>query len=66
MNWLQANGGALTSSQLKLLESVSALIIAEGLSQLVKEESNQLEKMYDNMKDKFQENWKNSQKLEIK
>lgn len=61
VNWLQANGGALTSSQLKLLESVSALIIAEGLSQLVKEESNQLEKMYDNMKDKFQENWKNSQ-----
>ncbi|MDN8907694.1 hypothetical protein Q0O77_15420, partial [Staphylococcus aureus] len=44
VNWLQANGGALTSSQLKLLESVSALIIAEGLSQLVKEESNQLEK----------------------
>ncbi|WP_437273864.1 hypothetical protein [Staphylococcus aureus] len=60
-NWLQANGGALSSSQQKLLESVSALIITEGLSQLVKEESSQLEKMYDNMKDKFQENWKNSQ-----
>ena len=43
-NWIQTNGGALSSSQQQLLESLTALTIAQGLSQLVDEESQHLKK----------------------
>lgn len=60
-NWIQTNGGALSSSQQKVLESLTTLTIAEGLSQLVEQESQQLKKMYKDMSHKFGENWKNAQ-----
>lgn len=60
-NWIQTNGGALSSSQQQLLESLTALTIAQGLSQLVDEESQHLKKMYQSMAHKFGENWKKAQ-----
>ena len=62
MNWIQVNGGILSSSQQKVLENLTALSIAEGLSQLIKEESQRLEKVYQEMSRKFSENWKESEK----
>ena len=41
-NWIQTTGGSLSSSQQQLLEALTALTIAEGLNQLVNEESQHL------------------------
>ena len=40
-NWIQTTGGSLSSQQ-QLLEALTALTIAEGLNQLVNEESQHL------------------------
>ena len=42
-NWIQITGGP-SSSQQQLLEALTALTIAEGLNQLVNEESQHLKK----------------------
>lgn len=60
-NLLQASGGALSSSQQKLLECLTALSIAEGLNQLVEEEFQRLKKMYHEMDKKFEKNWEEAQ-----
>ena len=60
-NMLQMGGGALSSSQQKLLESVTALSIAESMNKLIEEETQQLEKMYRKMKEKFEKNWEDAQ-----
>ncbi|AWR22655.1 hypothetical protein B9Y37_01600 [Staphylococcus aureus] len=57
-NWIQTTGGSLSSSQQQLLEALTALTIAEGLNQLVNEESQHLKKMYHAMAHKFGDNWK--------
>lgn len=62
-NWIQMTGGALSSSQQQLLETLTALTIAEGLSQLVDEESQHLKKMYHAMSHKFGDNWKKAQQV---
>lgn len=49
-------GGPLSSSQQQLLEALTALTIAEGLIQLVDEESQHLKKMYRVMAHKFGDN----------
>lgn len=41
---IQTTGGSLSSSQQQLLEALTALTIAEGLNQLVNEESQHLKK----------------------
>ncbi|HGO3152342.1 TPA: hypothetical protein ACK01D_000185 [Staphylococcus aureus] len=61
--WTQTTGGALSSSQKQLLEALTALTIAEGLNQLVNEESQHLKKMYHVMAHKFGDNWKKAQKV---
>lgn len=60
-NMLQMGGGALSSSQQKLLESVTALSIAESMNKLIEEETQQLEKMYRKMEEKFEKNWEDAQ-----
>ena len=65
-NWIQITGGPLSSSQQQLLEALTALTIAEGLNQLVNEESQHLKKMYHVMAHKFGDNWKKRKKLEMK
>ncbi|MCG1770411.1 hypothetical protein [Staphylococcus epidermidis] len=60
-NLLQASGGALSSSQQKLLKYLTALSIAEGLNQLVEEEFRRLKKMYNEMDKKFEKNWEEAQ-----
>ena len=50
----------------KVLENLTALSIAEGLSQLIKEESQRLEKVYQEMSRKFSENWKESENQGLK
>ena len=60
-NLLQASGGALSSSQQKLLACLTALSIAEGLNQLVEEEFQRLKKMYHEMDKKFEKNWEEAQ-----
>ncbi|MFV8748536.1 hypothetical protein ACNNMT_10870 [Staphylococcus epidermidis] len=60
-NLLQASGGALSSSQQKLLKYLTALSIAEGLNQLVEEEFRRLKKMYNEMDKKFEKNWEGAQ-----
>lgn len=62
-NWIQTTGGSLSSSQQQLLEALTALTIAEGLNQLVNEESQHLKKMYHAMAHKFGDNWKKAQKV---
>ncbi|MHD0396294.1 hypothetical protein ACY2DA_00200 [Staphylococcus simulans] len=60
-NMVQASGGALSSSQQKLLESLTALSIAESLSQMVEEEVQQLQNMYADMEKLFEKNWEDAQ-----
>lgn len=60
-NLLQASGGALSSSQQKLLKYLTALSMAEGLNQLVEEEFRRLKKMYNEMDKKFEKNWEEAQ-----
>lgn len=62
-NWIQTTGGSLSSSQQQLLEALTALTIAEGLNQLVNEESQHLKKMYHAMAHKFGDNWKKAQEV---
>lgn len=52
-NMVQASGGALSSSQQKILEFLTALSIAVSLSQMVEEEIQQLRKLYADMKKLF-------------
>ncbi|WP_415410859.1 hypothetical protein [Staphylococcus agnetis] len=54
---MQNGGGALSSSQQKLLEYVTALAIVKGLSQQLLDDINQLNKLYDEMKEIFKKNW---------
>ena len=63
---LQASGGALSSSQQKLLECLTALSIAEGLNQLVEEEFQRLKKMYHEMDKKFEKTGKKLKNLEMR
>ena len=60
-NMVQASGGALSSSQQKILEFLTALSIAVSLSQMVEEEIQQLRKLYADMKKLFKENWEDAQ-----
>ncbi|NJI00844.1 hypothetical protein GLV88_10220, partial [Staphylococcus hyicus] len=57
---IMQNGGALSSSQPKLLEYVTALAIVKGLSQQISEDIEQIKNMYDEMKDLFQVNWEDA------
>nr|WP_306297421.1 hypothetical protein [Staphylococcus agnetis] len=54
---MQNGGGALSSSQQKLLEYVTALAIVKGLSQQLTDDINELNKLYDEMKEIFKKNW---------
>lgn len=60
-NMVQASGGALSSSQQKILEFLTALSIAVSLSQMVEEEIQQLRKLYADMKKLFKKNWEDAQ-----
>ncbi len=61
---MTTNGGWLSSSQQKALESLSALTIAQSFSQLIDDEINQIKKMYNEKEKKFEKNWKTRKKLE--
>ncbi len=61
---MTTNGGGLSSSQQKVLESLTALTIAQSFSQLIDDEINQIKKMYNEKKKKFGKNWKTLKKLE--
>ncbi|MGW7807966.1 hypothetical protein ACWESC_10710 [Staphylococcus xylosus] len=60
-NMVQASGGALSSSQQKLLEFLTTLSLAESLSQMVAEEMQKLRKMYVDMEKLFEKNWEDAQ-----
>ena len=57
---MTTNGGGLSSSQQKVLESLTALIIAQSFSQLIDDEINQIKKCI--MKRKIWKNWEDAQK----
>lgn len=60
---MTTNGGGLSSSQQKVLESLTALTIAQSFSQLIDDEINQIKKCI--MKRKgIWKNWEDAQKLE--
>lgn len=61
-NMMTTNGGWLSSSQQKALESLSALTIAQSFSQLIDDEINQIKKMYNEKEKKFEKNWEDAQK----
>ena len=61
-NMMTANGGWLSSSQQKVLESLTALTIAQSFNQLIEDEINQIKKMYNEKKKKFEKNWEDAQK----
>lgn len=61
-NMMTTNGGWLSSSQQKVLESLTALTIAQSFSQLIDDEINQIKKMYNEKKKKFEKNWEDAQK----
>ncbi|EML3001899.1 hypothetical protein RVX60_000526 [Staphylococcus aureus] len=63
-NMMTANGGGLSSSQQKVLDSLTALTIAQSFSQLIDDEINQIKKMYNEKKKKkkFGKNWEDAQK----
>ncbi len=61
-NMMTTNGGWLSSSQQKVLESLTALTIAQSFNQLIEDEINQIKKMYNEKKKKFEKNWKDAQK----
>ncbi|MGW8040037.1 hypothetical protein ACWEX2_07385 [Staphylococcus xylosus] len=57
----QVSGGALSSSQQKLLEFLTALSLAEILSQMIEKEMQQLRKMYADREKLFEKNWEDVQ-----
>ncbi|WP_423710209.1 hypothetical protein ACPA17_08025 [Staphylococcus aureus] len=61
-NMMTTNGGWLSSSQQKVLESLTVLTIAQSFNQLIEDEINQIKKMYNEKKKKFEKNWKDAQK----
>ncbi len=61
-NMMTTNGGGLSSSQQKVLESLTALTIAQSFSQLIDDEINQIKKMYNEKKKEFGKNWEDAQK----
>lgn len=61
-NMMTANGGWLSFSQQKVLESLTALTIAQSFNQLIEDEINQIKKMYNEKKKKFEKNWEDAQK----
>ncbi|HDJ3073443.1 hypothetical protein [Staphylococcus aureus] len=61
-NMMTTNGGWLSSSQQKVLESLTALTIAQSFNQLIEDEINQIKKMYNEKKKKFEKNWEDAQK----
>ncbi|MBO0928731.1 hypothetical protein J2P86_09340 [Staphylococcus sp. 30400_3112M30941] len=61
-NMITTNGGWLSSSQQKVLESLTALTIAQSFNQLIEDEINQIKKMYNEKKKKFEKNWEDAQK----
>ncbi|GKS39864.1 membrane protein [Staphylococcus argenteus] len=63
-NMMTANGGWLSSSQQKVLESLTALTIAQSFSQLIDDEINQIKKMYNEKEKKFEKIGKTRKKLE--
>lgn len=63
-NMMTANGGGLSSSQQKVLDSLTALTIAQSFSQLIDDEINQIKKMYNEKKKKFGKIGKTLKKLE--
>lgn len=65
-NMVQASGGALSSSQQKILEFLTALSIAVSLSQMVEEEIQQLRKLYADMKKLFKKIGKMPRSLEAR
>ncbi len=65
-NWIQTTGGSLSSSQQQLLEALTALTIAEGLNQLVNEESQHLKKCITRWHINLETTGKKRKKLEMK
>lgn len=61
-NMMTTNGGWLSSSQQKVLESLTTLTIAQSFNQLIEDEINQIKKMYNEKKKKFEKNWEDAQK----
>ncbi|HAR7072409.1 TPA: hypothetical protein I2T40_01845 [Staphylococcus aureus] len=61
-NMMTTNGGWLSSSQQKVLESLTALTIAQSFNQLIEDEINQIKKMYNEKEKKFEKNWEDAQK----
>ncbi|WP_275114432.1 hypothetical protein [Staphylococcus argenteus] len=61
-NMMTTNGGWLSSSQQKVLESLTALTIAQSFNQLIEDEIKQIKKMYNEKKKKFEKNWEDAQK----
>lgn len=61
-NMMTTNGGWLSYSQQKVLESLTALTIAQSFNQLIEDEINQIKKMYNEKKKKFEKNWEDAQK----
>ncbi|MBE5675623.1 hypothetical protein HUZ99_04210 [Staphylococcus sp. SS87] len=61
-NMMTTNGGWLSSSQQKVLESLTALTIAQSFNQLIEDEINQIKKMHNEKKKKFEKNWEDAQK----
>lgn len=61
---MTTNGGGLSSSQQKVLESLTALTIAQSFSQLIDDEINQIKKMYNEKKRNLEKIGKTLKKLE--
>lgn len=61
---MTANGGGLSSSQQKVLDSLTALTIAQSFSQLIDDEINQIKKMYNEKKRNLEKIGKTLKKLE--
>lgn len=60
-NMMTTNGGGLSSSQQKVLESLTALTIAQSFSQLIDDEINQIKKCIMKRKRNWK-NWEDAQK----
>ncbi|RIM32860.1 hypothetical protein [Staphylococcus caprae] len=58
---IQQNGGALSSGQEKLIESMTAIAIAQGLKSTLENEMSILKSMYKDMEDLFEKIWKDAE-----
>lgn len=58
---IQQSGGALSSGQEKLIESMTAIAIAQGLKSTLENEMSILKSMYKDMEDLFEKIWKDAE-----